>query len=91
MITPASSDYGSSLYIGADGAPDFEGLMADGRIREHYDPNDWTPGDYTYSELDRALYLTGPGVVLWRWDGLTNNETISLVKSGGDPAEVPNE
>lgn len=66
MIEILSSDYGSTLYHdGTD--PDFDALDADGRIAECFDPMDWTHGDYTYDETDRALYLTGTGEMLWRW------------------------
>lgn len=67
-IRKLSSDVGADLYH--DGtSPNFTELEADGRNREVFDPNDWTPGDYTYAEIQGVLYLTGTGEKLWEWDG----------------------
>jgi hypothetical protein len=73
IVDRDEQDIGANLYHDG-GAPDFEALDADGRIRETYNPQDWTPGDYTYAEDERTLYLTGPGIVLWRWDGKVGDE-----------------
>lgn len=66
MIEILSSDYGSTLYHDGE-MPDFDALEADDRIADVFDPLDWRCGDYTYSEIDRALYLTRKGEILWRW------------------------
>jgi len=66
MIRVKSTDYGASLYT-RNGAPDFEALASAGRIRKVFDRDDWSAGDYTYSESDLALFLTGTGEMLWQW------------------------
>lgn len=71
MITQLSTDHGATIYH--DGiSPDFEALQADDRIRKVYNRDDFTTGDYTYSEHSCALYLTDTGEKLWQWDGGTH-------------------
>ena len=68
MIKTLSTDHGATLYR-HELSPDFAALHADDRVRATYNANDWTPGDYTYAEDTRTLYLTGTGERLWEWDG----------------------
>lgn len=80
MILIRSKDHGASLYH-SYGLPEYRQLMDDGRIRPKYDRNDWTPGDYVYSEHDQTLRLTGTGEPLWTYfNPAFFNHTIDLTE-----------
>lgn len=69
-IIRTSTDFGATCYtynrFNVGECIDIRSLEADGRIRDTYDRDDWTAGDYTFALDTEALYLTGTGEMLWQ-------------------------
>ncbi len=70
QVVQTSKDFGATCYLidvwNVGLMPDIAALEADGRVRDTFNPSDWSTGDYTYAEDTQALYLTGTGEMLWQ-------------------------
>ena len=63
-------EIGGGLYIKGD-QPDWEALAGDLRECNDIETHAEAHGDYVYDRMSRTLFLTGPMLALWTWDGTT--------------------